>query len=461
MEVKLISILFFFTIFVAAHSLQYQTLTLNSLPQLQSLSWEPQLSSDNENTLSVQLHHVDLLSPSSFNATPHALFKLRLQRDAIRAKSLSLLSASAANSTGKDFSSSVISGLSQGSGEYFTRIGIGTPTKYVYLVLDTGSDIVWIQCLPCAKCYSQSDPVFDPSKSSSFSPVTCDSPLCRRLDSSGCNNRNKCLYQVSYGDGSFTVGEYSTETLNFRKTTVSNISFGCGHDNEGLFIGAAGLLGLGKGKLSFPGQAGSRFGQKFSYCLVDRIGSAKPSYIVFGESAITRNTIFTPLLTNPKLDTFYYVELTGISVGGTKVPAVTPELFKLDTEGNGGVIVDSGTSVTRLTRSGYIAVRDAFRLGAKDLKRAPNFSLFDTCYDLSGKTQAKVPTLVLHFAGADVALPAANYMIPVNGEGRYCFGFAGTNGGLSIIGNIQQQGFRVVFDLAGSRLGFAPRGCSY
>ncbi|KAL3325844.1 hypothetical protein AABB24_036861 [Solanum stoloniferum] len=461
MEVKLISILFFFTIFVAAHSLQYQTLTLNSLPQLQSLSWEPQLSSDNENTLSVQLHHVDLLSPSSFNATPHALFKLRLQRDAIRAKSLSLLSASAANSTSKDFSSSVISGLSQGSGEYFTRIGIGTPTKYVYLVLDTGSDIVWIQCLPCAKCYSQSDPVFDPSKSSSFSPVTCDSPLCRRLDSSGCNNRNKCLYQVSYGDGSFTVGEYSTETLSFRKTTVSNISFGCGHDNEGLFIGAAGLLGLGKGKLSFPGQAGSRFGQKFSYCLVDRIGSAKPSYIVFGESAITRNTIFTPLLTNPKLDTFYYVELTGISVGGTKVSAVTPELFKLDTEGNGGVIVDSGTSVTRLTRPGYIAVRDAFRLGAKDLKRAPNFSLFDTCYDLSGKKQAKVPTLVLHFAGADVELPAANYMIPVNGEGRYCFGFAGTNGGLSIIGNIQQQGFRVVFDLAGSRLGFAPRGCSY
>lgn len=460
MEVKLISILFFFTIFVAAHSLQYQTLALNSLPQLQSLSWEPQLSSDNENTLSVQLHHVDLLSPSSFNATPHALLKLRLQRDAIRAKSLSLLSASAANSTGKDFSSSVISGLSQGSGEYFTRIGIGTPTKYVYLVLDTGSDIVWIQCLPCAKCYSQSDPVFDPSKSSSFSPVTCDSPLCRRLDSSGCNNRNKCLYQVSYGDGSFTVGEYSTETLNFRKTTVSNISFGCGHDNEGLFIGAAGLLGLGKGKLSFPGQAGSRFGQKFSYCLVDRIGSAKPSYIVFGESAITRNTIFTPLLTNPKLDTFYYVELTGISVGGARVPAIRPSLFKLDAAGDGGVIVDSGTSVTRLTRPAYVALRDAFRMGARDLKRAPDFSLFDTCFDLSGKTEVKVPTVVMHFRGADVSLPASNYLIPVDSDGTFCFAFAGTMSGLSIIGNIQQQGFRVVFDLAGSRLGFAPRGCA-
>ncbi|CAN4125022.1 unnamed protein product [Withania somnifera] len=475
MKGKLISIPFLFTIFftfhltpllpisVTANSLQYQILILHSLPlQPQSLSWatnELEQESSDDNTL--QLHHVDLLSPSSFNSTPHALFKLRLQRDAVRANSLIALSAAAANATSKDFSSSVISGLAQGSGEYFTRIGIGTPPKYAYLVLDTGSDIVWIQCSPCTKCYSQSDPVFNPSKSTTFATLSCDSPLCRRLDSPGCNNRNKCLYQVSYGDGSLTVGEFSTETFKFRKTSVSNVAFGCGHDNEGLFIGAAGLLGLGKGKLSFPGQAGSRFGQKFSYCLADRTGSAKPSYIVFGESAITRNTLFIPLLTNPKLDTFYYVELTGISVGGTRVSAATPELFKLDAEGNGGVIVDSGTSVTRFTRLGYIAVRDAFRLGAKDLKTAPNFSLFDTCFDLTGKTQVEVPTMVLHFNGADVPLPASNYMIPVNSEGRYCFGFASTNSGLSIIGNIQQQGFRVVFDLAGSRLGFAPRGCSY
>ncbi|PHT35833.1 hypothetical protein CQW23_23533 [Capsicum baccatum] len=473
MEGKLMAIPFLFIIFFTLHltvttsdSPQYQTLTIQPLPQLpQSLSWLTaneleQQQSTPSNTLTVQLQHVDLLSSSSFNATPNALFKLRLQRDALRVKSLSLLAALSA-APAKDFSSSIISGLAQGSGEYFTRIGIGTPPKYLYLVLDTGSDILWIQCLPCAKCYSQSDPVFDPSKSSTFATLSCDSTLCRQLDSPGCNNHNKCLYQVSYGDGSFTIGEFSTETLKFRKTSINSVAFGCGHDNEGLFTGAAGLLGLGKGKLSFPGQVGNRFGQKFSYCLVDRTGSAKPSYIVFGESAITRNAIFTPLLTNPKLSTFYYVELIGISVGGTKVPAITPELFKLDAEGNGGVIVDSGTSVTRLTQPGYVAVRDAFRLGTKDLIRAPDFSLFDTCFDLSGKAKVKVPTVVLHFAGADVALPAANYMIPVNGEGRYCFGFAGANNGLSIIGNIQQQGFRVVFDLVGNRLGFAPRGCSY
>ncbi|CAN4111438.1 unnamed protein product [Withania somnifera] len=490
MEGKPITISFLFTfstsllslvIFGTSTSLQYQNLLLHFLPktQLQSLSWDTQdlnaqlLSGDGsdldqDNILSIQLHHVDLASPLSFNATAHALFKLRLRRDAIRAKAISALAS--ANITvdrrsgrphagGRDFTSSVISGLSQGSGEYFTRIGVGTPPKYSYMVLDTGSDVVWIQCSPCKKCYTQSDPVFDPTKSSSFVGIPCGSPLCRGLDSASCN-RKKCLYQVSYGDGSFTVGDFSTETLTFRGTRVNNIALGCGHDNEGLFIGAAGLLGLGRGKLSFPTQAGRRYGRKFSYCLVDRSTSSRPSYLVFGESSVSRTAVFTPLVTNPKLDTFYYVELTGISVGGARVPAIRPSLFKLDAAGDGGVIVDSGTSVTRLTRPAYVALRDAFRMGARALKRAPDFSLFDTCFDLSGKTEVKVPTVVLHFRGADVSLPASNYLIPVDSDGTFCFAFAGTMSGLSIIGNIQQQGFRVMFDLSASRLGFASRGCA-
>ncbi|KAL7002369.1 Aspartyl protease protein 2, partial [Sarracenia purpurea var. burkii] len=407
--------------------------------------------------LSVQLHSRDSLF---FNATPETLFKLRLRRDAVRAKTLNAAVKVAAYSNNGNFSSSVISGLAQGSGEYFTRLGIGTPPKYVYMVLDTGSDVVWIQCSPCRKCYTQADPVFDPTKSTSFSGVTCGSPLCRQLESPGCNQRQMCLYQVSYGDGSFTVGDFSTETMTFRKTRVDNVALGCGHDNEGLFVGAAGLLGLGRGKLSFPGQTGPRFGQKFSYCLVDRSASSKPSSVVFGEAAVPRTAVFTPLLSNPKLDTFYYVGLSGISVGGVPVRGITESLFKLGVDGNGGVIIDSGTAVTRLVRPAYAALRAAFLAGAADLKRAPDFSLFDTCFDLSRKTEVKVPTVVMHFVGADVALPASNYMIPVDNNGSFCFAFAGTTSPLSIIGNIQQQGFRIVYDLAGSRIGFAPRGCA-
>ncbi|XP_050384866.1 aspartyl protease family protein 2 [Argentina anserina] len=476
MEEKKTTHLFFLLLLLslssAAASIDHQTFLLHPLPSAPSLSQPQSISSESldsdPSSLSLQLHHLDALSS---NQTPSHLFHLRLRRDSLRFNHLTSLASSSLNRSRSrsrstrpspsGFSSSIVSGLAQGSGEYFTRIGVGTPPKYLYMVLDTGSDVVWLQCAPCKRCYTQSDPVFDPRKSSSFSTLPCSSPLCRRLDSPGCNSKtHTCLYQVSYGDGSFTFGDFSTETLTFRRTKVPKVAVGCGHDNEGLFVGAAGLLGLGRGKLSFPSQTGSRFNSKFSYCLVDRSASSKPSSVVFGDSAVSRTARFTPLVPNPKLDTFYYIELIGISVGGTRVRGITASLFKLDPAGNGGVIIDSGTSVTRLTRSAYNSLRDAFRAGTTTLKRAPEFSLFDTCFDLSGKTEVKVPTVVLHFRGADVSLPATNYLIPVDSSGTFCFAFAGTMGGLSIIGNIQQQGFRVVYDLAGKRVGFAPRGCA-
>ncbi|KAF2315209.1 hypothetical protein GH714_038436 [Hevea brasiliensis] len=381
-------LLFSFAIFLSLSTtsstpLHYQILVLNPLPSQPTISWptsdvDPDsdsetlpasVATETESTLSIQLHHIDALS---LNKTPQELFSLRLNRDASRVKALSSLAASAAAAAGGSvtggFSSSVISGLAQGSGEYFTRIGVGTPPRYVYMVLDTGSDVVWIQCAPCKKCYSQSDPVFDPRQSRSFVGIPCGSPLCNRLDSPVCNTQKQtCMYQVSYGDGSFTLGDFSTETLTFRRSRVGRVALGCGHDNEGLFVGAAGLLGLGRGRLSFPSQTGRRFNRKFSYCLVDRSASSKPSSVVFGDSAISRTARFTPLISNPKLDTFYYVELLGISVGGTRVPGITASLFKLDRTGNGGVIIDSGTSVTRLTRPAYIALRDAFRVRATNL----------------------------------------------------------------------------------------------
>ncbi|GJW69559.1 aspartyl protease family protein 2-like protein [Tanacetum coccineum] len=462
---------------ITVTSLDYQTLSpqSHSLPHPNKLTLTDSLTTTLtttidetlDDTISLDLHHLDTLTLTE-NSTPDTLFKTRLIRDEKHVKNI-LTRASRAvakhpraakNNTSGDFSSSVISGLAQGSGEYFTRIGIGSPARYFYMVLDTGSDVVWLQCKPCRKCYTQSDPIFDPSKSKTFKGVACNTPLCNKLDSPGCNNRKKCMYQVSYGDGSFTVGEFSTETLTFRKTMINNVAFGCGHDNEGLFVGAAGLLGLGRGKLSFPNQAGRQFGSKFSYCLVDRSMSAKPSSLVFGNGAVSRVARFTPLLKNPKLDTFYYLGLTGVSVGGQKVAGITSSLFQLDNSGNGGVIIDSGTSVTRLTRPAYVALRNAFLAGASHLKRGPNFSLFDACFDLSGQTEVKVPTVVMHFTGADVSLPASNYLIPVDSNGAFCFAFAGTTSGLSIIGNIQQQGFRVVYDLAGSRVGFAPKGCA-
>ncbi|KAL6610672.1 hypothetical protein ACP70R_040641 [Stipagrostis hirtigluma subsp. patula] len=433
----------------------------------------------NASTVRLLLAHREAFAPP--NATASQLLARRLARDAARAERI--LAAAAGNATrarrGGGFAAPVVSGLAQGSGEYFAQVGVGTPPAPALLVLDTGSDVVWLQCAPCRRCYAQSGRVFDPRRSRSYAAVPCAAPLCRRLGSGsgggggGCGARRSgpCRYQVAYGDGSVTAGDLATETLTFaRRARVPRVAIGCGHDNEGLFVAAAGLLGLGRGRLSFPTQIARRYGRGFSYCLVDRTSSLNPSSsrsstIAFGSGAVAAaaGASFTPMVRNPKMATFYYIRLVGFRVGGARVRGVAERDLRLDpATGRGGVIVDSGTSVTRLARPAYAAVRDAFRAAARGLPRPTpgGFSLFDTCYDLRGRRVVKVPTVSLVLAGgAEVALPAENYLIPVDARGTFCLALAGTDGGVSIVGNIQQQGFRVVFDGDAQRVGFVPNSC--
>ncbi|XP_051146184.1 protein ASPARTIC PROTEASE IN GUARD CELL 1-like [Andrographis paniculata] len=348
----------------------------------------------------------------------------------------------------------VVSGTSQGSGEYFCRVGIGKPATQAYMVLDTGSDVNWVQCAPCADCYQQADPIFDPDLSSSFSSLNCETQQCKSLEVSECRN-NTCLYEVSYGDGSYTVGDFATETITLGgSAAVNNVAIGCGHNNEGLFVAAAGLIGLGGGKLSFPSQINAT---SFSYCLVDR-DSDSASTLDFN-SPLPPDAVTAPLRRNSKLDTFYYIDLTGIKVSGELLP-LPPTTFQLNANGSGGVILDSGTAVTRLPTAVYASLRDAFKKGTKDLRPAGGVALFDTCYDLRSKKSVEVPTVSFQFSnGKELGLPAKNYMIPVDSSGTFCLAFAPTASSPGIVGNVQQQGTRVSYDLANSLIGFSPSKC--
>lgn len=322
------------------------------------------------------------------------------------------------------------------------------------MVIDTGSDVSWLQCQPCSDCYQQSDPIYTPSSSSTYSPLTCSTRECSTLEVSACRD-SACLYQVSYGDGSYTVGEFVTETVSFGTSgKIPKVAIGCGHDNEGLFVGAAGLLGLGGGPLSLPSQIKAT---SFSYCLVDR-DSPKSSSLEFN-SAKPADCVTAPLIKNNKLNTFYYVGLSGFSVGGQQI-SVPPTLFDVDESGSGGVIVDSGTAITRLPTQAYNSLRTAFTRLTPHLKSATGVALFDTCYDFSSMSSVKVPTVAFHFAGGQsLDLPAKNYLIPVDSAGTYCFAFAETTSSMSIIGNVQQQGIRVHYDLARSQVAFSPNNC--
>ena len=65
--------------------------------------------------------------------------------------------------------------------EYVMTLYLGTPQQKFVVIVDTGSNLVWVQCQPCTiphKCYKEADPFFDPSASSSYSAVPCSNLAC-------------------------------------------------------------------------------------------------------------------------------------------------------------------------------------------------------------------------------------------------------------------------------------------
>eukprot|EP00253_Pinus_taeda_P008267 PITA_08267 len=304
---------------------------------------------------------------------------------------------------------------------YIVIVGIGTPPTRQLLIMNTASDVSWIQCKDCISCYSQ-----------------------------------------LYADFSTSEGDYSNETLTLGSDFFEGFAFGCGHTNKGNFNGTSGILGLGRAPIAFPNQTRSKFGGIFSYCLQDFLSSNSTDSLSFGESSIPATAAFTPLLTDPNFPSMYFVGLNGITVGGESLSISSATLA-----GN-GTVVDSGTTITRLSKAAYDAVKTWFRNKTQNLPSAePNLdSILDTCYDLSGHSDVNIPTITFHFANnSDMTVSHKGMLYPLKDDGsQTCLAFAATQPGvannITIIGNFQQQETRIVFDNKGRRVGFASGSCS-
>ncbi|MED6137503.1 hypothetical protein PIB30_065572 [Stylosanthes scabra] len=354
------------------------------------------------------------------------------------------------------------SGSLIGSGNYFVVVGLGTPKTELSLIFDTGSDLTWTQCEPCVKsCYKQQDQIYDPSKSSSYSNITCTSSLCTQLSTAtgndpGCASTSKaCIYGIQYGDSSFSVGFFSHERLTMTDTdTVDNFLFGCGQNNQGLFGGSAGLIGLGRHPISFVQQTAAKYHKTFSYCLPSTASNI--GYLSFGAARASSYVKYTPFSSNSAAGTsFYGLDITGITVGGSKLP-VSASTFS-----TGGAIIDSGTVITRLPPTAYSALRSAFRQGMSKYPPASRLSILDTCYDLSGYKTITVPKIIFEFGGGvtvDLAAAGTFYVASVK---QVCLAFApnGDDSDVTIFGNVQQKTLQVVYDVGGGKLGFGVGGC--
>jgi aspartyl protease family protein len=104
------------------------------------------------------------------------------------------------------------------------------------------------------------------------------------------------------------------------------------------------------------------YGHTFSYCLVEH-GSDADSKVVFGEDDLVlahpqlKYTAFTP--TSSPADTFYYVKLKGVLVGG-ELLKISSDTWDVGKDGSGGTIIDSGTTLSYFVEPAYQVIRQAF-----------------------------------------------------------------------------------------------------
>ncbi|KAL6596661.1 hypothetical protein ACP70R_047304 [Stipagrostis hirtigluma subsp. patula] len=346
-------------------------------------------------------------------------------------------------------------GTSLGVGNYVTRLGLGTPATTYAMVVDTGSSLTWLQCSPCVvSCHRQAGPLFDPRASSTYAAVPCSAPQCGELQAatlnpSACSASNVCVYQASYGDSSFSIGYLSKDTVSFGSGRFPGFYYGCGQDNEGLFGRSAGLIGLARNKLSLLYQLAPSLGSSFSYCLPT--SSSAAGYLSIG-SYNSGQYSYTPMASSSLDGSLYFVSVAGMSVGGSPLAVSQSEYASLPT------IIDSGTVITRLPTSVYTALSQAVAAAMGGAPRAPAFSILDTCFQ-GQASKLRVPSVDMAFAGgAKLKLAARNVLIDVD-DSTTCLAFAPTDS-TAIIGNTQQQTFSVVYDVAQSKIGFAPGGCS-
>lgn len=357
---------------------------------------------------------------------------------------------------------------------------VGSPPQNISMVIDTGSELSWLHC---SKTPSQ-QPQFDPTRSTSYSPVPCSSPTCtnRTRDfpiPASCYSNNLCHVTLSYADASSAEGNLATETFLFGESEVPGTIFGCMDvsftSNPKEDSKTTGLMGMNRGSLSFISQVGF---PKFSYCISDSVVSG---VLLLGDGNFSwlSPLNYTPLIQIstplPYFDRVAYtVQLEGIKVSDQLLP-LPKSVFVPDHTGAGQTMVDSGCQFTFLLGPVYTALKNEFLKqtnGILTVLDDPNFVFqggMDLCYrvPLVRPALPTLPTVTLMFRGAEMSVSGDRLLYRVPGEIRggdsvHCFTFGNSDLlGVEayVIGNHHQQNVWMEFDLENSRIGLANVRC--
>ncbi|GKV05868.1 hypothetical protein SLEP1_g17823 [Rubroshorea leprosula] len=369
-----------------------------------------------------------------------------------------------------------------------TSLTVGTPPQNVSMVIDTGSELSWLNC---NSSYTTTGNIsgpftFDKTRSSSYYPIPCSSPTCTIKTKdfhipASCDTNQHCHAILSYADSSSSEGNLASETFHIGSSDISGMVFGC---MDSVFSSnteedskTTGLMGMNRGSLSFVSQMGF---PKFSYCIS---GYDLSGFLLLGEANFSwlAPLNYTPLVQIsqplPYFDRVAYtVQLEGIKVSG-KLLSIPKSVLVPDHTGAGQTMLDSGTQFTFLLGPVYNALRAEFLNQTSRVLRVlddPNFvfqGVMDLCFriPLGQPDLPPLPSVTLVFEGAEMTVSGDRALYRVPGEIResdsvWCMSFGNSDLlGMEayVIGNHHQQNKWMEFDLERSRIGLADVRCDW
>lgn len=284
-------------------------------------------------------------------------------------------------------------------------------------------------------------------------------------------NSLQCPYSTLYGDGSSTNGYFVNDLFTFNQVPSGNstatsgsatLTFGCGSNQTGTWA-TDGLIGFGQAAISAPSQLTEQGATVniFAHCLQgDNKGSGS---LVIGDIR-EPDVVYTPIV--PK-QSHYNVELHNVAVNGVNVSS--PASF--DLAATGGVIFDSGTTLTYLVQPAYrqfqMGVVEAAPVGPSIIPDSQGNT--QTCFIYSNSIEEYFPNLTLYFAGGAVmTLGPKNYLykeILSTGLEAYCFSWlesVSTPGyqSYTIFGDNVLKDKLVVYDNANKQIGWKNFDCT-
>ncbi|GJY29595.1 aspartic proteinase-like protein 2 [Tanacetum coccineum] len=361
------------------------------------------------------------------------------------------------------------------AGLYFTKIKIGTPSRDFHVPIDTGSDLLWVNCAGCVNCPKKSDlgiplALYDPLNSSSAKMITCGEEFCSAaIDPShrNCLRGSRCPYLVRYADGSSTRGFLVTDTVQLDRVSGNlqtdsmkgRISFGCG-SQQLMQLGSTqqaldGVLGFGQSNSSIISQLAlaKKVKKTFSHCL----SGYKGGIYAIGE-VVEPKVQTTPIMPN---HAHFNIELMAIDVGGDFID-ISSSLF--NTPSKYETIIDSGTTLAYFPDRVYDQLMEAI------MAAQPNADYHTTgdfrCTKYSRNVDYGFPVITFHFADSlQLKVYPHQYLFRVKNK-DWCIGFL-ANGmnphapkDMTLLGDILLTDKLVTYNMEDHTIGWTEYDCS-